>query len=58
VIKTVESFFIHTFTRSAKAFTIYHTVWIGGQTIHATIALSGISQGVSAATLPVMSPPT
>lgn len=45
VIQTVESFYIHTIAFTATPFTIYYTVQIGGQNIHATITLSGVSQG-------------
>lgn len=47
MIQNIETFFIHTIAFTPKAFTIYHTHWIGGRTIHATIALSGVSQGTT-----------
>lgn len=48
VIQTVETFFIHTIAYTAAPYSIYHTVFVGGQKIHAAIALSGVSQGATA----------
>ena len=47
MIQNIETFFIHTIAFGPTPFTIYHTHWIGGRTIHATIALSGVSQGAT-----------
>ena len=47
MIQSIETFYMHTIAYTPKVFVIYHTHWVGGRSIHATIALSGVSQGAT-----------
>lgn len=46
VIQSIDTFYIHTIAATATPVTIYHTEQLNGQNIQATMALSGVSQGV------------
>jgi hypothetical protein len=46
VIQSIDTFYIHTIAGTATPVTIYHTEQLNGQNILATMALSGVSQGV------------